>query len=168
MSVGFWQSAVDAWGYWSWALIVPLYVYSQLRGDSSARGFASLLAIAALLGTLLESASPASLQIGPARVGCDALLLAGHVVICARSRWLYPILIAAGQLLVVLVEAFAAAGFAAHPAALLFLFEALAVMQFSAFGLGLVRHRSRRPFWPVRTRRENASAELAPRANDAR
>lgn len=168
MSVGFWQSVVSAWGYWPWTIIVPLYLYSQLRGDSSARGLAGLLAIAALLGTLLASASPGPKLVGRDQLGLDTLILVAQVVVCIRSRWLYPIVIAAGQLLIVLVEMFAATGFAAHPAPLEILFAVLAFMQFSAFGLGLALHRSRRPLWRVRAHRENATADLVPRANDAR
>lgn len=168
MSAGFWQSVISAWGYWPWTLIAPLYVYAQLRGDSSARSLAGVLAIAALLGTLFASASLGPSQVRTDQLGLDAVLLAALVLSCIRSRWLYPIVIAAGQLLIVLVEVFAAAGFAAHGGPLEILIAVLALMQFAAFGLGLALHRSRRPLWRVRAQREIASAELAPRANDAR
>lgn len=168
MSAGFWQSVISVWGYWPWTLIAPLYLYAQLRGDSSARGLAGLLAIAALLGTLLASASRGPMLVGRNQLGLDTLLLAAQVLISIRSRWLYPIVIAAGQLLVVLVEVFAATGFAAHVGPLDVLFAMLVLMQFSAFGVGLALHRSRRPLWRVRAHRENATADLVPRANDAR
>ncbi|MFM5895016.1 MAG: hypothetical protein ACKOQM_11400 [Novosphingobium sp.] len=150
------------------ALIAPLYLYAQLRGDSSARAYAGALAIAALLGWLPAAAPSDPLWIDRNLLSLDALLLGVQIVICLRSPRLYPIAIAAAQLLAVLVECFAAAKLAEHQAAAAYLLTGLALLQLVIFVCGLIAHRSRRPFWRVRGRPEKPSSDLAPRANGAR
>ncbi len=155
-------------GYWPWALIAPLYVYAQLRGDIGARGMAGVLVIAALFGTLLAAGWPAGQISGVRLLGLDTLLLAVQFVICVRSVRLFPIVIVAAQLLVVMAEAIASAGLAGQYPTLQTLFAVLSIAQMLALITGLVRHRSRRPLWRNRKRLKNAPAELAPRVNDAR
>lgn len=168
MNVGFWQSLSDAMGYWPWAVIVPLYVYAQLRGDLGSRGMAGVLVLAALLGTLLAAGWPTGQISGVRLLGLDTLLLAVQFVICVRSARFFPIVIVAAQLLVVIAEAISAAGFAGRYATLQALFAVLSIAQMLALITGLVRHRSRRPLWRTRKRLKNAPAELAPRVNDVR
>jgi hypothetical protein len=168
MNFAVWEIVAGSWSFWPIAAIVPLYLYAQLRGDASSRAYASALAGAALLGTLLAAAAPDALRLARTLVGFDALWLVVHVVLCLRSKWLYPIVIAAAQLLVVLIEGFGAAGLARHQSSATVLFSGLAFIQLVAFASGLIAHRSRRPFWRVRGRPQNPSSDLAPRANGAR
>lgn len=168
MSVASWQIAGAAMAFWLLAVLAPLYLYTLLRGDSSARGFVGAFAGAAIFGTTLAAISPGSARIGPTVLSLDTLLLAAQVVLCLRSRWLYPIVIAALQLLIVMIESFAAAGLAGRTTATTLLLVGLSSAQFVCFVSSLVAHQSRRPFWRVRGRPENPSSDLAPRANGAR
>jgi hypothetical protein len=168
MSVASWQIVGSASGFWPLAIFAPLYLYALLRGDSSARGYAGAFAVAAILGTILATISPGPMKIGPALLSLDTMLLAAHVMLCLRSKWLYPIVIAAMQLLAVMIEGFSAAGLAGRPAAATALLVVLASAQFACFVFGVIAHRSRRSFWRVRRRPENPTSDLAPRANGAR
>ncbi|MFM5918339.1 MAG: hypothetical protein ACKOOL_12525 [Novosphingobium sp.] len=168
MNSASWQIISNALGLWPWAIIAPLYLYVQLRGDGTARAFGAILAVALLLGTVLPPRGISPSGVADVRLGVDALFLAVQYVFCLRSRWNYPLLITAAQLLVVLVESITATSLAGRPATDSVLLFGLTAIQFAAFLYGVVVHRNRRPLWQARRRAENASSDLAPRANGAR
>jgi len=166
-----WQILFQSLGAWPWAAFVPCYAIAQLRGDTSGRGLASLLAISATAGFLMtEDAAPAhsAMAIEQAQLGLDFVFLTVLVFIALRSERSYPIVIASAQLLGVMLDIIAASRFAVRPDTQTALLSGVSLMQMSALGYGLVAHRSRRPFWRRRNRSENRGAELAPRANSAR
>ena len=103
-----------------------------------------------------------------ALLGADFILLTALAFIALRSVRIYPIVIAAAQLLGVMLDVIAASRFAVRPSTQTVLLSGIGFIQISALGYGLVAHRSRRPFWRRRNRSENRGAELAPRANSAR
>lgn len=171
MIAAVWQILFDTLGAWPWAAVAPCYALAQLRGDVRGRGLTSLLAITAAVSFLMTTAAApvhSAMTDNQARLGLDTLFLAVLVVISLRSVRFYPIIIAAAQLLGVMLDAIAASRFAVRPGPQIILLFAVAIMQVSALGCGLVAHRSRRPFWRRRDHSENRGAELAPRANSAR
>ncbi len=171
MIVAVWQILFDTLGVWPWVAMAPCYVLAQLRGDGSGRGLTGLLAITAAVGFLITKAAASvhpALADYQSQLGLDTLLLAALVAIALRSVRIFPIVIAAAQLLAAMLDAIAASRFAVRPGTHMVLLFGVALMQISALGYGLVAHRSRRPLWRRRDRSENRGADLAPRANGAR
>lgn len=150
-----WYILADLCGVWGLIVLAPLYLFAVLRGDSTGRAFAHVLASSALLGTMMATGLATELATGSADtkplplaggdlLGLDALLLAAQIVLTLRSPWLYPIVIAAAQLLIVFVDAIDAAGLTAQPATALWLGGLAGAIQFAAFCYGLMAHRTRR------------------------
>ena len=145
--VSLWQVANDFSGLWGVAAGFPIYLFALLRGDKTARQFAHVLAIAVVLDTVLAQNSRANPQFWPSiddQLGIDALLLAVQTVLALRSPWHYPIVIAAGQLLIVIAGALAAAGLIARQGTLGWMVAGSTLIQLSAFAYGLIVHRTRR------------------------
>ena len=148
-----WHALHDLCGIWGVIALTPLYLFALLRGDSTGRGFAHILALSALLGTLSATSNP---DAGPLRLtgdsplGLGALLLAAQVVLTLRSPWHYPIAIAATQLLIVFAAAFVSAGLIAQPATALWLGGLPGALQLGAFSYGVIAHRTRRRDKPLR------------------
>lgn len=149
--MGLWYVLADLCGVWGLIVLAPLYLFAVLRGDSTGRAFAHVLASSALLGTMMAtelatgSADTKPLPLaGGDLLGLDALLLAAQIVLTLRSPWLYPIVIAAAQLLIVFVDAIDAAGLTAQPATALWLGGLAGAIQLAAFCYGLIAHRTRR------------------------
>lgn len=137
MIAAVWQILFHSLGAWPWAAVVPCYVLAQLRGDLSGRGLTGLLAITAAVGFLITTAAasvhPAKTDY-QARFGLDTLLLAALVVIGLRSVRIYTIIIAAAQLLAVMLDAIAASRFAVRSGTHMVLLFGVALMQISVFG----------------------------------
>lgn len=171
MIAAVWQVLFQSLGAWPWAALMPCYAIAQLRGDVSGRGLTNLLAICAAAGFLITTAAaPVHLAMvtQQAQLGADIILLTALAFIALRSVRIYPIVIAAAQLLGVMLDVIAASRLAVRPSTQTVLLSGIGFIQISALGYGLVAHRSRRPFWRRRNRSENHGAELAPRANSAR
>lgn len=142
-----WYILADLCGVWGLIVLAPLYLFAVLRGDSTGRAFAHVLASSALLGTMMATGSADTKPLplaGGGLLGLDALLLAAQIVLTLRSPWLYPIVIAAAQLLIVFVDAIDAAGLTAQPATALWLGGLAGAIQLAAFCSGLIAHRTRR------------------------
>ena len=142
-----WYILADLCGVWGLIVLAPLYLFAVLRGDSTGRAFAHVLASSALLGTMMATGSADTKPLplaGGDLLGLDALLLAAQIVLTLRSPWLYPIVIAAAQLLIVFVDAIDAAGLTAQPATALWLGGLAGAIQLAAFCSGLIAHRTRR------------------------
>lgn len=153
--MGLWSVLADLCGVWGLIVLAPLYLFAVLRGDSTGRAFAHVLASSALLGTMMATGLATELATGSADtnplplaggdlLGLDAVLLAAQIVLTLRSPWLYPIVIAAAQLLIVFVDAIDAAGLTAQPATALWLGGLAGAIQLAAFCYGLMAHRTRR------------------------
>ena len=153
--MGLWYVLADLCGVWGLIVLAPLYLFAVLRGDSTGRAFAHVLASSALLGTMMATGLATELATGSADtkplplaggdlLGLDALLLAAQIVLTLRSPWFYPIVIAAAQLLIVFIDAIAAAGLTAQPATALWLGGLAGAIQLAAFCYGLMAHRTRR------------------------
>ena len=113
-----WHALHDLCGIWGLIALCPLYLFALLRGDPTGRGFAHVLALGALLGTMsvMGSADAGPLRLpGDGQLGIDTMLLAAQVALALRSPWYYPIAIAAAQLLIVYAAAFVSAGLIAQP-----------------------------------------------------
>ena len=135
--------------YCGWPLLAALalpYLLALLRGDATGRALAHLVMIGAVVDTFLPLGSPGAsiVPVYPIQLAIDALLLVGQVVVTLRSRWLYPIVIAATQLLIVCADAIGAAGLIAQPATAFWLVVAPSTIQLAAVSYGLIRHRVRR------------------------
>ena len=140
-----WHTLHDLSGIWGLMLLCPLYLFALLRGDPAGRAFAHVLAAGALLGTMLATVEAGSGRLsGDGQLGLDTLLLAAQVVLCLRSPRLYPMAIAAAQLLIVLAAAVAGAGLIGQPATAQWLGGLPGAIQLAVFTYGMVTHRTRR------------------------
>lgn len=148
MTLSLWQALYALCGYWGLLALTPLYLFALLRGDATAKALAHVLAIGALLGTFLatETAMQAtSLRFGNSQLSLNMLLLTAQIVLTLRSRWLYPIAIAAMQLLIALADAVGAAGLVGHPGTMFWLIVPPGMIQLAVFTHGLIAHRNRLP-----------------------
>ena len=148
-----WHALRDLCGIWGLIAFCPLYLLALLRGDQTGRAFAHVLALGALLGTLAATGGrdAGTLRLpGDSQPGLTALLFAAQVVLTLLSPWLYPIAIAAAQLLIVFAAAFASAGLIAQPATALWLGGLPGALQLGVFSYGLITHRTRRRDKPLK------------------
>ena len=148
-----WHALRDLCGIWGLIAFCPLYLLALLRGDQTGRAFAHVLALGALLGTLAATGGrdAGTLRLpGDSQPGLTALLFAAQVVLTLLSPWLYPIAIAAAQLLIVFAAACASAGLIVQPATALWLGGLPSALQLGAFSYGVIRHRTRRRDKPLK------------------
>ena len=83
------------------------------------------------------------MRFGNSQLSLNMLLLTAQIVLTLRSRWLYPIAIAAMQLLIALADAVGAAGLVGHPGTMFWLIVPPGMIQLAVFTHGLIAHRNR-------------------------
>ena len=174
-----WRILFDSGGNPLLIALLPLYLYALIKGDKTNRSCAHVLAIGVLLGVLLapdQSNDLRNRSYGADHLGIETLLLAAQTVIALRSSRRYPVVMAAAQLLIVIAGALGVAGLIAQEKTRSIMMGAAALIQLSAFVIGLIAHRTRRrnaaatvvlAGGATRTA-ENPSAHLVLRRNNAR
>ena len=157
-----WRTLHDLSGIWGLMLLCPLYLFALLRGDPTGRALAHVLAAGASLGTMLATIEAGPMQqASEGQLGLDTLLLAAQIVLSLRSLRHYPIAIAAAQLQIVLIDAFAWAGLIAQPATALWLGGLLGAIQLGVFSYGVITHRTPRRSRAIRAEFEAQTGQTA-------
>lgn len=168
LGVSLWQLLHAAIGLLGLALLLPFYLLALIRGDPLGRGLVQVLAVSAVLGTLLavtNTADPHLLPFFNEQGGVDLLLLASITLLALRGTRCYALVIAALQLLIAITGALVMADLISASKTHAVMRVSLEMAQLAVLAGGVFVHRRRTP-WRVRV--DFRDSHLAPRANRAR